>query len=418
MSRDASILGPGPIGRTVVVPGSKSVANRALVVASLANGPSVIRGVPEGDDVVAMINGLRVLGAQIAENEGVVSVDGPINLNDESAVEIDAALAGTTSRFLLAAAALRTGPTRIVGGPRLSARPFGELIDALRSLGATIEGGPGLPLTVRRSVLRGDVVRMSGEVSSQFLSALLMIGPRLDGGLHVQWTGRLVSRSYLEMTAAVMQRFGVDSQIGESQASTRSSAYLGQQFEVEVDASSAAYPAAAAAIAGGVVRIRAAGAIRLQPDRVIFDILEQMGCRIQRENDDIEVYHHRANGLLPVDVDLRDASDLVPTVAAIACVADGTSRIRGVGFVRAKESDRIGDLASEIRKFGIEVVEHHDGLDIVGGSPVATRVDPHDDHRLAMALSILGLVAPGTTVSEPTVVSKSWPKYFEAMSLV
>jgi 3-phosphoshikimate 1-carboxyvinyltransferase len=387
-------------------------------LAALANGPSVVNGVPDGDDVVAMIEGLRSLGVRIETSGDVVSVLEPIDLDDESAVRIDAALAGTTSRFLIAAAALRLGSAEIVGGPRLSARPFGELIAALRELGALVDGGPGLPVTVRRSSLHGGVVQLSGEVSSQFLSALLMIGPLLDRGLRLEWTGRLVSRPYLEMTAAVMQSFGVVCEFGRDHVATHPASYVGREYRVEVDASSAAYPAAAVAVAGGSVRIKGAANIVLQPDRAIFDILEDMGCRLREVDDDIQVHLDVGTRLRPVDVDLRDASDLVPTVAAIACVAEGTSRIRGVGFVRAKESDRIGDLAAEIRKFGIEVVEHDDGLDVVGGQVRAAKVDPHDDHRLAMALSLLGLVAPGTTVSCPTVVGKSWPGYFEAMDLL
>lgn len=417
MSQEVSILGPGPIGRTIEVPGSKSVANRAVLLAALSNGPSVIRGVPAGDDVVAMVNGLRSLGALITWNDGVVSVSAPLNLADDAPVRIDAALAGTTSRFLLAVAALRIGPTEIVGGPRLSARPFGGLVDALRGLGATIDGGPGLPLTVRRSALRGNVTQMSGEVSSQFLSALLMIGPLLEGGLRLQWSGRLVSRPYLEMTAGIMRNFGVVSQVGEYEAIAMPASYVGQEFQVEVDASSAAYPAAAVAIGGGSVRITGAADIRLQPDCYIFDVLRRMGCQVRLVDGDVEVLRDPRKPLSAIDVDLRDASDLVPTVAAVACVANGTTRIRGVGFVRAKESDRIGDLAAEIRKFGIQVVEHDEGLDIVGAVPVGTRVDPHDDHRLAMALALLGLAAPGTVVADPTVVRKSWPLYFDAMAL-
>lgn len=411
------IRGSGPIGRTIDVPGSKSVANRVLLLAALASGPSTIHGVPDGDDVMAMIEGLRSLGIAMSVVGGVVSVDSSLSFTDETPVRVDAALAGTTSRFLLAAAALRTGSTTIVGGPRLSARPFGELIDALRSLGATVDGGPGLPLTVRRSALRGGVVQMGGEVSSQFLSALLMIGPLVEGGIRLEWTGSLVSRPYLEMTAAVMRVFGVDCLVDEDHAVARQGRYRGQDYDVEIDASSAAYPATAVAIAGGMVRVAGAAKILLQSDRVVFDILQRMGCRVLTVGDDIEVHRNADSRLIPIDVDLRDASDLVPTVAALACVADGMTRIRGVGFVRAKESDRIGDLATEIRKFGIDVFEHEDGLDVVGGTPVAARVVPHDDHRLAMALSLLGLVAPGTTVADPTVVKKSWPSFFQTMGL-
>lgn len=415
MTPDVPIRVSGLLDAIVEVPGSKSVSNRALVLAALADGPSTLSGVPEGDDVTAMIAGLRSLGAQLDLSDRKVVVRSGITLADASPVVIDAGLAGTTSRFLLAAAALRTGKTEIVGRARLSSRPFGELIESLRSLGAFVEGGPGLPLTVSRSTLRGGSVSLSGEVSSQFLSALMMIGPLVAGGMRIDWTGRLVSRPYLEMTANVMESFGVDCSVGSQEVVVAPGRYHGRDYEIEIDASSAGYPAAAAAIAGGRVRIRRAASVRLQSDRMIFDILSTMGCSVKILDDDIEVKRDGGNLLLAVDVDLREASDLVPTVAVLGCVARGTTRIRGVGFVRHKESDRIGELAVELRKFGAVVDEHPDGLDITGSPLTAAVVDPHDDHRLAMALSLLGLVAPGTRVADPGVVGKSWPGYFESM---
>jgi 3-phosphoshikimate 1-carboxyvinyltransferase len=188
-------------------------------------------------------------------------------------------------------------------------------------------------------------------------------------------------------------------------------------MDIEPDASSASYPAAFAAIAGGSARIKRAATIRLQSDRVVFEILRRMGCSVEEVGDDILVHRDPSSALQALDVDLRDSSDLVPTIAAVAATARGTTRIRGVGFIRQKESDRIGDLAVELRRFGVTVQEDSDGLDVVGGELDFAVVDPHHDHRLAMALALLGWVAKGTVISDPRVVAKSWPTYFADLGL-
>ena len=399
------------------MPGSKSIANRALVLASLAEGRSVLSNVPAGDDVEAMTRGLRTLGVAVDRDSTDVSVLGPLDLGRSHSVDIDARLAGTTSRFLIAASALCTGRTTISGEGRLRERPFGELVDALRQLGATVVGGPGLPLTIERGDLCGGTVTMSGEVSSQFVSALMMIGPRLAGGVRIEMSGAVVSASYIAMTASLMERFGVRARFDGRTVEVGEGDYRAADVAIEPDASSASYPAALAALAGGTVRITRAATIEMQADRVIFDILRRMGMNVRAERGDMVVGRSPDERLRAIEVNLRDSSDLVPTVAVLAAMATGRSRIRGVGFVRNKESDRIGDLATELRKFGVEVTEDVDGLDVVGGPIRSAVVDPHDDHRLAMALALLGRVARGTRVQYPDVVAKSWPRYFDDMGL-
>jgi len=408
----------GPVDMVVDVPGSKSIANRALVLAALADGPSVLTNVPAGDDVEAMTNALVSLGVAIRGEGGSLTVAGALDLERSGDIQVDARLAGTTSRFLIAVAALRSGRTTVSGEGRLRERPFGELVDALRDLGASVEGGPGLPITVNRGALRGGTAKMSGEVSSQFVSALMMIGPRLVGGLRIELSGDVVSSSYVSMTAGLMTRFGANVKFDGRTVEVEEGRYRAASIDVEPDASSASYPAALAAIGGGVVRISRAASIEMQSDRMIFDILRQMGVDVHVDDDDIVIKRGVADLLRAVDVDLRDSSDLVPTVAVLAACAVGRSRIRGVGFVRHKESDRIGDLAAELRKFGIDVTEDADGMDVLGGAVQPASIDPHHDHRLAMALSLLGRVAAGTTLTDPSVVSKSWPGFLTDMGLV
>ncbi|MFM8866682.1 MAG: 3-phosphoshikimate 1-carboxyvinyltransferase [Ilumatobacteraceae bacterium] len=408
----------GPVDMVVDVPGSKSIANRALVLAALADGESVLTNVPPGDDVEAMTTALRSLGLEVRGGGGSLAVAQALDLEQSGNIDLDARLAGTTSRFLIALAALRSGHTTVIGEGRLRERPFGELVDALRHLGASVQGGPGLPITASRGALRGGTVQMTGAVSSQFVSALMMIGPRLDGGLRIELTGDVVSASYVAMTASLMSRFGASVEFDGRTVRVTEGRYRAATIDVEPDASSASYPAALAAVAGGVVRIKRAATIALQSDRVIFDILGQMGAEVRAAGDDMVIQKDPVQALHAIDVDLRDSSDLVPTVAALAAVADGRTRIRGVGFVRNKESDRIGDLAAELRKFGIDVIEDADGLDVIGGSVGPAVIDPHHDHRLAMALALLGRIGAGTKLIDPTVVSKSWPGYLTDLGLV
>lgn len=312
----------------VDVPGSKSIANRVLVLASLAEGLSVLTNVPAGDDVEAMTNAVGSLGANVSSGGGTVTVSGPIDLGGANDISVDARLAGTTSRFLIALASLRMGRTTISGEGRLRERPFRELVDALRALGANVDGGPGLPISVQRGDLRGGSVTMSGAVSSQFVSALMMIGPQLDGGLRIELTGEVVSSSYIAMTAELMTRFGASVRFDGRTVEVEEGRYQAANIDVEPDASSASYPAALAAIAGGSVRIRRAATIEMQSDSVIFDILRRMGADVLVEDGDMVVRHETVDNLQAVDVNLRDSSDLVPTVAVLAARAVGRTRIR------------------------------------------------------------------------------------------
>ena len=406
----------GRVDTTVAVPGSKSIANRALVCASLADGPSTLRNVPDGDDTSAMVAALRTLGHDVAVDGNVIAI-GPVG-TDWGSVTLDAALAGTTSRFLTALAALGAAPVTIDGAGPLRARPFGPLHDALTQLGVAVVPGeePGhLPVEVSGPPT-GHTVQIRGDVSSQFISALMMIGPLLVDGLLIELTSPLVSVPYVELTAHVMSWFGVDGvEIEGSRITVPAGRYRGVDLGVEPDASSASYPLAVAAIGGGRVSVPGLGLGALQGDARFADICAAMGAGVTRTAGAVTV--EAGAHLRGVDLDLADVSDLVPTVAVMAAFADTPTRLRGVGFIRAKESDRLGDLAAELRRLGGDVDVVADGLDIrpsaarMHGGEVAT----HHDHRLAMAFAVLGTRLPGVVMNDPGVVSKSWPGFWDML---
>jgi 3-phosphoshikimate 1-carboxyvinyltransferase len=417
----------GPLDAVVTVPGSKSIANRALVCAALADGDSRLRGVPGGDDTVAMVRCLQALGvgASLDGDDAVVAgsggrlADGPIVL--------DAALAGTTSRFVTALAALATGPVTVDGAPPLRRRPMAPLHDALAALGVGVRAGDGaghLPVTITGPLTRGGRVTVPGDISSQYLTALMLIGPLLAGGMGVTLSTTLVSRPYLALTAQVMASFGMAGVVvDERRIVVPAGRYRGIDLDIEPDASSASYPLAMAAVVGGRMQVSGLRRGSAQGDVAFADLLGRMGCTVTDDEGGLVVERDPAIALRGIDVDMADISDLVPTVAAVAVTAASPTTISGVGFIRGKESDRLGDLAAELGRTGALVTVRPDGLRIdprpggVGelrGATLAT----HHDHRLAMAFGVLAAAVPGITVADPEVVSKSWPSFWAARAAV
>jgi 3-phosphoshikimate 1-carboxyvinyltransferase len=277
--------------------------------------------------------------------------------------------------------------------------------ESFGNLPATIHGPP----TTGRATIRGDV-------SSQYVTALMLIGPYLPGGLHLQLTTELISRPYVELTAAVMGWFGcAQIDVGEHLITVAPGEYSPSDVAIEPDASSASYPLAIAAVAGGAVQVDGLGTSALQGDARFADHLAAMGCDLERDEHMVRV--HRSGPLSGLDIDMADVSDLVPTMAVVAALADSPSRIRGVGFIRGKESDRLGDLANELRTAGVDISETDDGLDIRPSSALLrpARLATHHDHRLAMAFAVLGSATPGIEVEDPDVVSKSWPGFWNML---
>jgi len=408
------------IDATVIVPGSKSAANRALIIAALAEGQSTLVGVPTSDDVDACRDALSAMGVRIANRDDSMTIDGG-DLGNQS-LTVDAHLAGTTSRFLIAAGALRTSPLTVTGDAPLRVRPMTPLLEALTYLGFEVvasRDGLGLPVTVSRpeGAVIGSVVRLPGDVSSQFVSALMMIGPKLPNGLSIALDGPKVSESYIRMTASVMATFGADVEMNGGNVVVGPGGYVPRHFIIEPDYSSAAFPVAAVVMAGGRLCLPNLATASLQGDSRILEIAEMMGATVQTDGDNVVVARSKNIELEAIDVDLSDCSDLVPAVAMMCTAAAGTSSISGVGFIRNKESDRLGDLASEMREIGARVDVLAEGLVVHGGETLsAGRCNTHHDHRLAMALSLGSLIADYVDICDSDVVSKSWPTYWTSMT--
>jgi 3-phosphoshikimate 1-carboxyvinyltransferase len=409
----------GPVDAVVRVPGSKSIANRALVCAALARGVSTLTGVPAGDDTSAMVDALRALGIAVDVDSDSARVTGCDGRPGHPSGVLHARLAGTTSRFMTALAALAAGPVTIDGDPPLRRRPMAPLHEALGALGARVTplGERGhLPVEVA-GPLRGGAVAMRGDVSSQYVTALMLIGPCVPGGIHIRLKRGLVSRPYVGITAAVMSSFGAgDVRVGSESIDVPPGAYVATQLAIEPDASSASYPLAVAALVGGTVRVEGLGPDAVQGDARFADLLAAMGCDVRRDHTGTTVSRDPSVALRGIDVDMADVSDLVPTLAVVAAAATTPTRIRGVGFIRSKESDRLGDLATELARTGAEVTEAADGLDIRPAVLHGARLATHDDHRLAMAFGALGTAVGGIEVETPGVVSKSWPGYWTALT--
>lgn len=401
---------------TVRVPGSKSITNRALLCAALARGTSTVRGALAADDTAAMLGAVAALGArvEVSDDGTTVAVTGA-DLTSTHEARVSARQSGTTSRLVLPAAALRPGVTVVDGSEQLRARPFGPQVAALRALGAEVEelGRPGfLPLRVRGPV-RGGTATISGDVSSQFLSGLLLAGPGTADGLTLEVTTQLVSEPYVEITRRVMTAFGavVDG------LAVQPGGYSPTDFEVEPDASSASYFFAAAAVTGGRVTVEGIGTASVQGDARFVDVLEAMGATVERAPHRTTVTGP-AGGLHGVDVDMRHISDTAQTLAAVAVRASSPTRVRGIGFVRGKETDRIRAVVTELRRAGIDATEHEDGFTVVPGAPRPMLFHTYEDHRMAMSLALLGLGRPGIRIADPGCVAKTYPGYFDDLELL
>ncbi len=406
------------------VPGSKSIANRALACAALAAGTSRLTHLPPGDDSQAMLECVALLGARIDRSTAAgpaetIIIEGTGGRLAPGPITLMTRLAGTTSRFITAMCALGSGPYVVDGEAPLRARPMGPLHDALTALGAGVVplGAPGhLPVTIAGvgatgATAIGRSVALRGDVSSQYVTALMLIAPYLPGGLRIDLTTPLISRPYVEMTATVMTSFsGPAVKIGDDRIDIAPGRYVGCELVIEADASSASYPLAAAAIRGGRVTVRGLDRASSQGDVRFADVLGAMGCSVTWPAGGVTVAS--SGRLRGIEVDMADISDTVPTLAVVAAFASTPTRITGVGFIRRKESDRIGDLVAELRKLGVRASEEPDGLVIHPSVPHGGRVDTHHDHRLAMSLALIGLCTAGVEITAAGVVSKSWPGYW------
>jgi 3-phosphoshikimate 1-carboxyvinyltransferase len=404
---------------TVAVPGSKSLTNRALVAAALADGVSRLQGVLFADDTEAMLAGLRALGFDLQVDRRATRVEvrgsgGRVPATDAS---VDVRLSGTTARFLAPLLALGRGRYVLDGGEAFRRRPMGPVFAALRQLGVEVHdlGVPGhVPVRIDADGLAGGRVGVAGDASSQFLSGLLLAGPATASGLEIALTTPLVSELYVRLTTDTMAAFGAEVARPEpTRFVVPATGYRAADYVVEPDASAASYLLAAAAITGGRVRVAGLGSGTTQGDAGFAAVLGSMGAEVTVDEHGTEV---RGTGRLRgIEIDLGAMSDVAQTLAAVAVFADSPTRVTGIGFIRSKETDRIGAVVTELRRCGIEAHEEPDGFVIHPGRPVPTTFQTYDDHRMAMSFALLGLAAPGIRIADPGCVAKTFPRYFEVL---
>jgi 3-phosphoshikimate 1-carboxyvinyltransferase len=401
-------------------PGSKSITNRALLVAALAEGRSTLSGVLHSEDTQVMMESWRRLGVVITHDaaKGRVTVTGCGGKIPATSAELFLTNSGTSMRFLTAAVSLGHGTYRLDGVPRMRERPIEELLAALRALGADARSEPGTgcpPVVVRASGLRGGAVRVAGGESSQFASALLLAAPLADGEVVLEVAGELVSEPFVRMTIGVMKEFGVSV---EQPSPARflvspGQMYRGQPLAIEPDATAASYFWAAAAITGGEVTVEGIGTASVQGDVAFLDLLQQMGARVIRRLDSITVVGGPLHG---IEADMRAISDTFLTLAVVAAFADGSTRIRGIAHTRAQETDRVRAVATELRRIAAQVDEHPDGLTIHPAAPHGARIETYNDHRIAMSFALAGLRTPGILISNPACTAKTYPGFFDDLS--
>ncbi len=406
-----------PFDATAQIPGSKSLSNRALLLAGLAEGTSVLRGVLDADDTRAMAGAIESFGATVDADweTGTISITG-IGGAPSGPLSLDANQSGVTGRFLLAAAAVGSGAIEVTGDEQLRARPMTDLTGALTALGARLETSAtgGLPVTFASAGLTGGPVQLPGDVSSQFASALLLAGPLTAEGIDVQLEGEVVSTPYLDMTVEVMARFGVEvDAFGAARYGVPPGGYTACELTIEPDASAASYFLAAAAVTASTVRIEGLSTTSVQGDVEFAEVMAQMGATVRHRDNAIELVG--PNQLVGVDIDMRDFSDTVPTLAAVAAFASTPTTIRGVGFIRHKESDRLAAMVTELGRVGVRAEETPDGMIIHPSVPQPSVVQTYDDHRIAMSMSVLGLRNPGTRIADPGCVAKTFPRFYEAL---
>lgn len=410
-----------PIDATIELPGSKSYSNRALLIAALAEGPSVISQALFSDDTRYMHGALSALGIQVESDEAserytVLGDGGRIPATEANLFVGDA---GTAARFLTAAVTLGHGSYVIDGNERMRKRPIEPLLDGLRQLGvdarAELDNGCP-PVRIRADGLTGGRTRVRGDISSQYISALLMVGPYAERGIELEVVGDLVSAPYVDLTLDIMSAYGV----GAERDGTRwfrvppGQRYQGRGYAIEPDASGASYFLAAAAVTGGWVRILHLGGGSVQGDLGLLDVLERMGCEVRRDANAIEL--RGPERLHAVEADFTRMGDVATTLAAIAPFADGPVTLHGIAQTHYEESDRPVAAATELRRMGIQVDETWDSLTIHPGSPQPARIETYEDHRIAMSFAVTGLRAAGIVITDPGCVAKTFPNFFEVLA--
>jgi len=405
------------------VPGSKSIGNRALVLAALGTdlGPCLLEGLLDSEDTRVMIDSLEKLGFDLALDWSKATARVARKPGDSSKRTIPAADAdlqvcnsGTTMRFLTPMVATGIGRYRLDGNTRMRQRPIADLLSALRSLGVAATGtqpGDFPPLEINTRGLPAGDVSMRADISSQFLSGLLLSAPKALGPLKISVEGTMVSEPYVDMTVSMLRAWGyrIDKEGAAWKVSAPQSARL-PRYRIEPDASAASYFWAAAAVTGGEITVAHLGKDSLQGDVGFVEALAKMGCGVRYTPEGITV---KGGELTGIDLDMNAISDTVMTLAVVACFAKGPTNIRNVAHIRHKETDRITAIANELNKIGAQVETREDGLTVYPGPLHGSRIHTYDDHRMAMSLSVAGLRVPGIVIEDPGCVRKTYPGFFQ-----
>ncbi|HEU5139411.1 MAG TPA: 3-phosphoshikimate 1-carboxyvinyltransferase [Bacillales bacterium] len=409
-----------PIRGEMIIPGSKSFTNRALIMAAMAEGTSDVSGILKSDDSYWCIDALKKLGTDIQVENEVAHVCGTGAQWPTKQANLYIGASGTNGRFLPGALAVgEEGDWEVEASQRMSERPIGTLIDALKELGANVKytNKEGFfPIRVKGADLKGGDVHISGKVSSQFISGLLMAAPYARNPVTVRVTDHIVQHAYVHITLDLMKQFGVEVEADGDLKTIKvnPTKYQGRNLQLEADASTTCYFLALAAITNGKMRINNITYDTRQPDIKMTDVFEKMGCNVTRGKDFIELEGtEQLKG--GKTISMKEMSDQALTLAAIAPFADGPITITDVAHIRHHESDRIQAACESLKRLGIKVEEHDDGLTVYPGNPQAAILDSYDDHRVAMALSLIGARVPGIKISDPGCVSKTCPTYFELL---
>lgn len=426
-----------PLNTSVKVPGSKSLTNRALLIASLANGKTTLTNALFSDDSKYFALALKNLGfdIQLDETNHKMIVNGLGGKIPVKQAELFIGNAGTAARFLSAFLSLAHGEYMIDGDARMRERPIGDLIDSLKQLGVNIKTIDDRPQTIKKSSivhrpssdislpikiisngLSGGKTKVAGNISSQFLSALLMVAPYAKSVIEIELTTELNSKPYVDMTIEIMKDFGVEvERQGYQYFRAPITNYESRiTYSIESDASAASYFFAAPAICGGSVRVENISKNSKQGDIKFLDVLTQMGCTVEEANNSIMV--NRQSSIVGIDIDMRDIPDTAQTLAVIAPFANSPTRIRGIASARVKETDRVSATCTELKRLGVQVEEHQDGMTIYPCENFKpATIQTYNDHRMAMAFSLIGLRFDGITIENPNCVSKTFPNYFEAL---
>jgi 3-phosphoshikimate 1-carboxyvinyltransferase len=407
----------GNLDADIVVPGSKSYTQRALVAASLAHGNSVLHNVLLSEDTGHFIQALRALGANILISGGDITVDGTGGVLKAPEKLIHLGSNGTAMRFLASAACLAQGHVTLTGDARLCERPIRPLMTYLANLGVSFkylkqEGFP--PVEILAAGLKGGRLQIKNTESSQYISSLLLAAPYAVGPVSLVLEGDIVSRPYIDMTVQVMADFGVAVQEEKPGAYTVpvGPGFRGRDYIVEGDASSASYFFLAAMLCRGYVRVHNMNPNSRQGDMKLLDLIRDWGGEVTRGDHWIAVKGHKMK-TGPLIVDMGDMPDMVPTAAVLAAFRDGVTEIRRVAHLRIKESNRLAALVTELGRIGIKARETADGLVITGGKAHGATIQTYNDHRIAMSFAVAGLVVPGITIENPRCVHKSFPEFWE-----